>query len=283
MFGGSILQDIVNGNANSVECRLSLFGDGVDPLRNYRYAGRNVGTVLHFAALQGQGEVLDKILERSDFHVNMQDDFGATPLIACFKYQGRSRYDSNVMMFSRLFWDHKADPNIADKHGNTAVHWAAIAYHKMSAALHDMVQNDRVDIWKKNNDGLTPLDLFLRDAKIAFSKSQIVTSIIYREECRIKKEREKFHVLVDLGLLLDSVAKEYCEPCVGQEILAPSSVTAFMRQMARRRDFDRMDPDRLWGNDQYSILTKVYPRIQKELQDLINKYGNPSDFVFEMP
>ena len=106
------------------------------------------------------------------------------------------------------------------------------------------------------------------------TKREIITTIISREEARIKKEREKFKVLVDLGLLLDSVAREHCEPCFGQEILAPSSVDAFMKQMARKRDFDQ-------GSDEYFILTEIYPGMKKKLQDFINKYGHPADFDFE--
>ena len=269
-----ILEDIVNGGVSVVENKID-FG-GYDVGKDYYYNGVRVGTLVHFAALKGQCEVLDMLLEREVCDVNFQDEYGETPLIACFKYESQREYDSNVHMFSKLFWEHKADPNIADKLGNTAVHYAAKSYYKMQAALHDMVRKDHVDLWKKNKHGFTPLDIFLRDEKIGSAKREIITKIMSRAKGHVRKERKKFQILVDGGLLLEGPAKQHCEPCIGQEILAPSSVQAFMKQMARIRNFHEDD-------DEYYILDKIYPRMKQQLQDFINEYGNPADFDFSMP
>eukprot|EP00730_Choanoeca_flexa_P007402 TRINITY_DN12327_c1_g1_i5.p1 TRINITY_DN12327_c1_g1~~TRINITY_DN12327_c1_g1_i5.p1 ORF type:complete len:712 (+),score=59.93 TRINITY_DN12327_c1_g1_i5:316-2451(+) len=73
-------------------------------------------SLLHYAAVAGDIEVVTQLLRMTD--VNLQNQFGLTPLHCALIYRNTKA--------AAVLLDHGADPNLPTKLGNTAVHFNAV-------------------------------------------------------------------------------------------------------------------------------------------------------------
>lgn len=103
-------------------------------------------TILHHTASEKIVELIDDAID-----VDHQDEDGRTALFWCF---------SNPNKLKALL-KHKADVNITDKTGNTALHQYVEGYGVKNIKSEEVVKlllNTDIKVNHKNNDGKTALD-----------------------------------------------------------------------------------------------------------------------------
>ena len=105
-------------------------------------------TALHCAASEGHLETSRLLLERGA-DINSQNDKGLTPLQQASR--GMQKGYRDIMCF---LLDHGANGDARDKHGNTALHFAASEGHLETSRL---LLERGADINSQNDEGLTPL------------------------------------------------------------------------------------------------------------------------------
>ena len=111
-------------------------------------------TALHHAAYNGNIKFLNLLLY-NDAKVDPIDQNGVTPLILAVA-KGSS-------VIAHVLLNAKADYQIKDSKGNTALHYGVVQQHKSCVDL--ILSISAEGIYQKNAEGLSPLDLCPEDLK----------------------------------------------------------------------------------------------------------------------
>ncbi|XP_046452784.1 putative ankyrin repeat protein RF_0381 [Daphnia pulex] len=144
---------------SDVESVRLLLKNGAD-IRAWEETGANA---LNFASfLAKTTDVIDAILETGKFDINGGDREGVTPLH--FAIMG-----TNLETIARHLIQKGADPNIANKRGNTALHFAAL-YAKTIETITLILENKQVDINHRDELGRTALHYAIEKKNVEMAR-----------------------------------------------------------------------------------------------------------------
>lgn len=135
---------------NNVEMVSRLLDNGADP--NLRSKFSSGTTPLHWALREGNVECAQALLDNGA-EVDLATDWGVTPLMQTINHQGSS---GNLAAGVALLLEAGADPDLQNKIGETALHYAA---RERKAEAVSLLIEHGADIDIENMDGLTPLDV----------------------------------------------------------------------------------------------------------------------------
>lgn len=122
-------------------------------LVNKNFVDQNGCTALHYAAIQGDAEKVETLLQ-NDFDINITDKYGNTPLHAAV-ILGKTEV-------IKLLLEKGAKVNAQDQYGNTAAHFAADAGDKDTIEL---LQAHKADFTIQDKAGLIALNYAIESIK----------------------------------------------------------------------------------------------------------------------
>jgi len=159
---------------NSREIILLLVANGAD-VNQYVVPQQKI-TPLHYAAANRPLIIIDALI-KAGADINAQDINGMTPLMAAVKMH-QDGYKASALLLKN-----KADFNIVDNNGDTALAIAALN-NKTPDNILALIQAG-ADINSRNKKGYTPLLL-----AAAFNREEIITEVLLREKADMSAVNE---------------------------------------------------------------------------------------------
>jgi ankyrin repeat protein len=168
---------------------------------------------LHYTLYENNFDILKKILEYDNLNYNISNSNGNIPLHICFDYLNindtTGRYDY-VEMFTKILKN--SNVNYLNNEGNTSIHLIIEnEYWKNNKVKEILRSGDLViNIFIKNNDGKTPLDLINSRIDKEFFIDIVVESYYnnLQKNKNIIDDWEKYCATNDLDNLLKNIKKK---------------------------------------------------------------------------
>lgn len=113
-------------------------------------------SLLHYATTSGSIEIFEYLLKNHSklgLDINAKNKHGMTPLMMCVL----NNDVSNQINKTNLILSYRADTNVRDKVGNTAMHYACV--YSREGCIEKLAQYQNANWAIKNNDGHTPFSL----------------------------------------------------------------------------------------------------------------------------